>query len=105
MSRSGTPFAVTATTGVTQQGIATGFWTEENSHLNSNKKLHDNKYYQEYSYDIQTGISLDRYRRLVKDVLHVAGTELFGTVIKNSNININTTTATTTVDTVSTSLS
>ena len=105
LSRSGTPFAVTATTGVTQQGIATGFWTEENSHLNSNKKLHDNKYYQEYSYDIQTGISLDRYRRLVKDVLHVAGTELFGTVIKNSNININTTTATTTVDTVSTSLS
>jgi hypothetical protein len=105
LTRTGNPNAITATTGVSQQGIGNGFWTTENSHLNSNKKIHDNRYYQEYSYDIQTGISLDRYRRLVKDVLHVAGTELFGTVIKNSNININTTTATSTVDTVSTSLS
>jgi hypothetical protein len=103
LEKSGNPFIVTATALVETQGIGSGYWTDTNSHLNSEKKLHDNRYYQEYSYDIQTGVSLDKYRRLVKDILHVSGTQLFGTVTRNSNININTVAATTTVNTVSTS--
>ena len=77
------PYIITATSQVETQGIGSGYWTTENSHIGV-KKIHDNKYYQEYSYDIQTGISLDKYRDVVKKILHVAGTELFGTVIRNT---------------------
>jgi hypothetical protein len=96
-------FAITANSIVATEGTGTGFWETTTSHLSDVAKVRDNKYYQEYSYDIQTGVSINRYRDIVKKVLHVAGTELFGTVVKNSVINTNVTTATSTTDTVSTS--
>jgi len=100
LSRAANPVVITATSVVETQGIGTGYWTDTTSHLNSEKKIHDNKYYQEYSYDVQTGISLDKYKLLFKEVIHVAGTEIFGTVIRNSNININMNVATSSVATV-----
>lgn len=98
---SSNPFVITANSNVETQGIGTGFWETRTSHLSDVAKIRDNRYYQEYSYDIQTGVSLNRYRNIVKKVLHVAGTELFGTVIRNSNINTNINTASSTSDTVS----
>ena len=97
------PFVITANSVVATEGTGTGFWETTTSHLSDVAKVRDNKYYQEYSYDIQTGVSINRYRDIVKKVLHVAGTELFGTVVKNSVINTNVTAATSTTDTVSTS--
>jgi hypothetical protein len=94
---------ITANSVVATEGTGTGFWETTTSHLSDTSKVRDNKYYQEYSYDIQTGVSINRYRDIVKKVLHVAGTELFGTVVKNSTINTNVTAATSTTDTVSTS--
>lgn len=76
-------FTISANTDVSRHGKGLGYWTSHSSHLND-KKLHDNRYYQEYSYEIQTGVSLNKYRDVVKKVLHVAGTELFGKVIKIS---------------------
>ncbi len=96
-------FAITANSVVATEGTGTGYWETATSHLSDVSKVRDNKYYQEYSYDIQTGVSINRYRDIVKKVLHVAGTELFGTVVKNSVINTNVTAATSTTDTVSTS--
>jgi len=96
-------FAITANSVVATEGTGTGYWETTTSHLSDVAKVRDNKYYQEYSYDIQTGVSINRYRDIVKKVLHVAGTELFGTVVKNSVINTNVTAATSTTDTVSTS--
>jgi len=80
------PFIITAKTRVEKQGVSEGFWRTTNSHLNSEKKLHDNKYYQEYSYDVMSGLSLNRYETVLKKVFHVAGTRLFGSVVKVSNI-------------------
>ena len=97
------PFVITANSVVATEGTGTGYWETTTSHLSDVAKVRDNKYYQEYSYDIQTGVSINRYRDIVKKVLHVAGTELFGTVVKNSVINTNVTAATSTTDTVSTS--
>lgn len=94
------PYIITAISNVDQQGIGSGYWVTEDSHTNSAKRIHDNKYYQEYSYDIQTGISLNRYRNIVEKVLHVAGTALFGTVVKVSNINNNVKAVNTNTDTV-----
>lgn len=65
-------------------GTGTGYWETTSSHLNSTKKLRDNDYYQEYSYEIQSGINLTDYERVVKNTVHVAGTKLFGRVINTS---------------------
>lgn len=96
-----TVFVVTAQSSVQTQGLGTGYWRDKDSHISTTKKIHDNKYYQEYSYDIQTGLSLNRYRKIVLEVLHVAGTRLFGSVFKRSTANVEVTAATTTENTVS----
>jgi Zn-finger domain-containing protein len=63
-----------------------GYWETRSSHLND-QFLRDNLFYQEFSYQIISGISLDKYESVVRDVLHVAGTELFGKVEIYSDIN------------------
>ena len=75
------------TASVQYQGIANGYWENTNGQLNSNKYIHDNQYYQEYSYEIQTKLSLNKYSDMVKKLVHVAGTELFGKAIVKSEIN------------------
>jgi len=97
------PFVITANTSIETQGLGEGYWSTVTSHLNDAAKIHDNKYYQEYSYDIQTGVSIDKYRDIVKTIVHTSGTELFGTVIKNSDINISIAAAPSTSDSVETS--
>lgn len=81
------PFVMTGLSSVETQGISKGFWRTTTSHLSSEKKLQDNKFYQDYSYQVQAGISLDRYERRIRRLLHVVGTEMFGSVIKESAIN------------------
>lgn len=80
-------YTITANTHIETQGIGEGHWISKSSHASDTSKLHDNKYYQAYSYDIQSDISINRYRDIVKKVLHVAGAELFGTVVKTSKNN------------------
>jgi len=87
LEREGFDYVVTAKSNILSQGIGEGYWRGTNSHLNSEKKIHDNYYYQEYSYDVQSGISLNRYANIVKKVLHVSGNELFGSVDKHSVVN------------------
>jgi len=77
------PFIITATSRARSQGISEGYWRTTSSHLNSEKKIHDNEYYQEYSYDIVSGLSLNRYERIINRLAHVAGTKMFGSVEKN----------------------
>ena len=92
LERDGFDFIITATANVINQGIGSGYWRSTTSHLNSEKKIHDNRYYQEYSYDVISGISLSRYEGILKKILHVAGNEMFGSVTRtaviDSNINI-----------------
>ena len=76
------PFIVTGLANVTQQGIGPGFWKDRNSFASDSPKLQDNNYYQEYSYVVRTGISLDKYRDILLDIVHVAGTKLFGEVVQ-----------------------
>lgn len=75
---------LTGTTYVETHGISSGYWRTFDSHPSGTKKLHDNFYYQEYSYDIKTPVPLDKYRKQIKDILHVAGTEYFGSVTKET---------------------
>jgi hypothetical protein len=58
-----------------------GYWENNQGKLNSDKYIHDNYYYQEYSYEIQSRLSIDKYSDILKQVAHIAGTKLFGKVI------------------------
>ena len=77
---------VSGTANVTTTGIGEGFWEDESSFLN-NKYIHDNDLYQSYSYLIESGLSLDKYRDIVLKSAHIAGTKLFGRVTKESIVN------------------
>ena len=56
-----------------------GYYSTTRSHLDSNRGfIQDNKYYQEFSYEVVSPISLDKYRDVVLDLCHAAGQELFG---------------------------
>lgn len=75
------------------QGITSGYWASYSSHLNgywteeesgkfeyfdSNMKIQDSDYYQEYSYEIKGTISKAVYEEPLKRTVHLAGTKLFG---------------------------
>ena len=77
---------VSGTANVTLTGKGPGFWEDKTSFLN-NKYIHDNDFYQSYSYLVETGLSLDKYRDILLEVSHIAGTKLFGRVVKESTVN------------------
>jgi hypothetical protein len=83
-SKTNTEVTFTGTGNLIRQGKANGHWEYNNSKLNSNKYIHDNDYYQEYSYEIQTKFSIDKYADALKKLMHISGTKMFGSVVKNS---------------------
>ena len=86
LEREGFDFIITGKSNVSRQGVAEGYWQTTSSHLNSEKKIEDNLYYQEYSYDVISRLSLNRYENILKKVFHVSGNKMFGSVSKNSKI-------------------
>lgn len=81
------PVVITGVARLGSSGKQLGYWETKTSHINEvDVRIRDNKYYQEYSYDIIAAQSLDKYEKLVRDVLHVAGTELFGSVSISSEV-------------------
>jgi hypothetical protein len=62
-------------------GKSEGFFRTNRSFLNSNKYIHDNRYYQEFSYEVQSTISFDKYSAILKEIWHPAGVSKFGRVV------------------------
>ena len=71
---------------IQRQGVGAGYWTDNRGKLNSDKYIHDNQYYQEFSYEVRSSKSLDRYSDILKKLVHVSGTQLFGNVVTGSTI-------------------
>jgi len=71
---------------VSTTGVGPGFWASQESQLNT-KYIHDNDFYQSHSYVIETGLSLNKYRDILLKTAHIAGTRLFGRVVKESSVN------------------
>lgn len=61
-------------------GIGQGFYRSSKGFLSDNIYIHDGDYYQEYSYEILSKLSVDKYADMFKKVMHVAGTKFFGSV-------------------------
>ena len=57
-----------------------GGYTDTKGFLSWDQRLRDNYYYQEYSYQLRSDKTLKAYRNIVQEVLHPAGTKLFGQV-------------------------
>lgn len=70
-------------------GKGLGEWKTKTSILNDNTRaIHDNFYYQEYSFDVGTGVPPRLYENLVKDLTQVTGTKLFSTPLINSETSL-----------------
>lgn len=76
---------------VEQEGIARGYHRENNSVLSGDKYLQDGRYYQEFSYEVRSAITLDKYADMLKSILHVAGTELFAKYVFEDSLDVETT--------------
>lgn len=62
-------------------GIGQGYYRSSKGFLSDDIYVHDNDYYQEYSYEILSKISVERYADMFKKVMHVAGTKFFGSAL------------------------
>ena len=70
--------SISGTAVVNNHGISPGHHRNNRGFLNEDKYIHDNDYYQEYSYEVRSELPLDKYKQPLKDIVHLAGTRLFG---------------------------
>lgn len=75
---------ITGVVGLSAVGFGQGEWTTTRGFLSSDKYLQDSYYYQEYSYDVRSRMSPDRYEDVVRSAYHPVGVELFGTTVFGS---------------------
>jgi hypothetical protein len=71
-----------------EDGFGEGYFKSNRGFISSNKYIHDNNYYQEFSYEVQSGISFDKYSAILKEIWHPAGISKFGRVIVNDVNNL-----------------
>ena len=88
LEKDGSQFIVTAQTSLNKQGIGEGYFSSTQGFLSDDKKLQDSDYYQDYSYEIQTRIPFTKYSEVLKKIIHVAGTRMFGKVVLSSSVDV-----------------
>ena len=59
-----------------------GRYINDDGHLSGYNFLEDRDYYQEFSYVVKIDETINRYRQVIKDLTHPAGTKLFGEFTK-----------------------
>jgi len=78
--------SITTSVGSTGTGLG-GYLTADGFVSESSKKIQDSRFYQDFSYVVQVGQSIDQYRDAVKKLLHPIGLALFGEVQIQSILN------------------
>ena len=63
-----------------------GKYIDTKGFLSGDMRLQDNFYYQDFSYQIESDNFIRKYRKFVNDILHPAGTKMFGHVRLQSTI-------------------
>ncbi len=75
-------------------GTKPGRWINTDGQLSSDKKLQDNFFYQDFSYVLKSSVPVDRWRDIVKTVIHPTGMLVFGELFSEetsiTNIDMNT---------------
>jgi hypothetical protein len=78
VSEFNTTVKVTGKVVKTGVGRRQGYWSTTRGFLNSDKYIQDSEYYQDYSYLIKAALTLDKYKDILYNTFHTAGSELFG---------------------------
>ena len=63
-------------------GRATGYYSTTRGFLDADKYVQDSYYYQDYSYEIRVAETLNKYKDIINQTFHSAGSELFGKYLK-----------------------
>lgn len=72
-----------------KKGVSEGYFRDRNGWLSSDKHLYDGDYYQDFSYEVRTAVVEDKYSKMLKDIIHVAGTKLFSAVVLQDVVETN----------------
>lgn len=75
----GTGAGLTASIDATS--IYPGYYFGTDGQLSTNKKVFDARFYQNFSYEIKTDITLTSYKRQILDLIHPAGSKLFNQML------------------------
>ena len=65
---------------VTGSGTSKGFFRNDDGKVDY-KVIQDSEYWQDFSYVIKSGLVIERYSDIVKEILHPAGTVFFGEIL------------------------
>lgn len=76
----GNPYVATGIAKLVKQGTGDGYWDDTGGFVSSDKFIQDSNYYQDFSYEIESTLSLEAYASIVKDTVHLAGTKTFGKI-------------------------
>ena len=79
--RAGTSLGYVYTT-----GIGSGYYSSKSGFLSDDKFMHDGDYYQDFAYEIKSPITSGRYADMLKNVLHVAGTKVFSSILSSKTL-------------------
>lgn len=63
-----------------------GYFTGNRGKVSSNKKIQDGHYYQDFSYELKSAVSLDTYFGVLKNIIHPTGMRMFGSILLNRSI-------------------
>jgi hypothetical protein len=74
-----------------REGTSTGYYRSQDGFLSASKKVYDAYYYQEYSYEIRSAVTLDKYEAMLKQLLHVSGTKYFANTVTSLQLPVPTT--------------
>lgn len=69
-------------------GKGKGYYKSSKGFISEDMYIHDGDYYQEYSYEILSKMSFDKYADMFKKVMHVAGTKFFGSALVEEEGNL-----------------
>ena len=77
------------------EGVANaeGYYASTRSHISSKRGfIQDSRFYQEFSYEIEAPLALQRYRDVALRLVHPSGQAIFGKFKTSSNVDVNLTT-------------
>ena len=77
---------VTGTASLQTHGFGSGFYLTQGGFLSANKKLFDGDYWQNFSYEVRSSRTLDKYVKMLKEVIHVSGTKIFGAFYHDTEV-------------------
>ena len=67
-------------------GRQRGYWSTTKGFLNADKYIQDSYFYQDFSYQIKVATTLDKFKNILYNTFHPAGSELFGEFLSITNI-------------------